>query len=45
MRRLRDSRPPIIARVEDDKILFDPRTVFDDEILLGTLKSLLLENE
>lgn len=43
MKKLRESNPPIIARVEDDTILFDPRTVLDDETLLRTLKSLLSE--
>ena len=44
LKRLRQSSPPIIARTENDKILFDPRTVLDDEPLLSTLKSLLSEN-
>ncbi|HLO31306.1 MAG TPA: L-seryl-tRNA(Sec) selenium transferase [Anaerolineales bacterium] len=44
MKKLRESRPPIIARVENDTILFDPRTVLNDEIFLSTLKALLLEN-
>jgi L-seryl-tRNA(Ser) seleniumtransferase len=44
MKKLRESRPAIIARVEDDTILFDPRTVLDDEVLLSNLKSVLLEN-
>jgi L-seryl-tRNA(Ser) seleniumtransferase len=44
-RRLRECRPPIIARVENDTMRFDPRTVLDDELLLSTLKSLLSENE
>jgi L-seryl-tRNA(Ser) seleniumtransferase len=43
LKKLRESRPPVIARVEDDTILFDPRTVLDDAALLATLKSLLLE--
>jgi L-seryl-tRNA(Ser) seleniumtransferase len=43
LKNLRASRPPIIARVEDDTILFDPRTVLDDETLLATLKVLLTE--
>ena len=43
--RLRERRPPIIARVENDTMRFDPRTVLDDEIFLSTLKSLLSENE
>jgi L-seryl-tRNA(Ser) seleniumtransferase len=44
LKRLRACRPAIIARVEDDKILFDPRTVLHDEILLTNLESLLTEN-
>ena len=43
LRKLRAGRPPIIARVEDDTILFDPRTVLDDEALLANLKPLLSE--
>ena len=45
LKRLREHHPPAIARVENDTILFDPRTVLNDEILLATLKSLLSENE
>ena len=45
MKKLRDARPPVVARVEDDRILFDPRTVLNDELLLLNLKSVLLENE
>lgn len=41
LRKLRDGNPPIIARVEDDKILFDPRTVLDDELLLKKLRASL----
>lgn len=44
-KRLRKCSPPIIARVEDDKILFDPRTVLDDKMLITHLKSLLPENK
>jgi len=43
LKKLRASHPPIIARVEDDTILFDPRTVLDDATLLATLKTLLTE--
>jgi L-seryl-tRNA(Ser) seleniumtransferase len=43
MKRLRECHPPIIARVENDTILFDPRTVLNDKILLSNLKSLLAE--
>ncbi len=31
MRRLREGRPPVVARVEDERVLFDPRTVAHDE--------------
>jgi len=41
LRKLREGNPPIIARVEDDKILFDPRTVLDDELLLKKLRASL----
>ena len=44
LKRLREGHPPVIARVEDDTILFDPRTVLNDELLLAALKSLLAEN-
>jgi L-seryl-tRNA(Ser) seleniumtransferase len=45
MKRLRGARPPVIARVEDDTILFDPRTVLNDERLIAILRFLLSENE
>ncbi len=44
LKKLREANPPVIARAENDTILFDPRTVLDDELLLSTLKSLLSEN-
>ena len=39
MRRLREGRPPVVARVEDGCVLFDPRTVApgEDAELLGAL--------
>ncbi len=39
MRRLREGRPPVVARVEDGRVLFDPRTVApgEDAELLGAL--------
>jgi L-seryl-tRNA(Ser) seleniumtransferase len=45
LKKLREGNPPIIARVEDDKILFDPRTVFpeQDQTLISTLYSLISE--
>jgi L-seryl-tRNA(Ser) seleniumtransferase len=42
-KKLRQANPPVIARVENDTILFDPRTVLDDERLVNTLKFLLSE--
>ena len=42
MRRLRQGRPPVVARVEDESVLFDPRTVGPDEDaeLLDALREL-----
>jgi len=39
--KLRDVSPPVIARTENDKVLFDPRTVLDDDLLLSVLKMVL----
>ena len=41
MRRLRDCSPPVIARIEDDRVLLDPRTVLPEEDgpLLDALRS------
>ena len=43
LKKLREANPPVIARVENDRILFDPRTVHEklDEKLLSLLRSLL----
>jgi L-seryl-tRNA(Ser) seleniumtransferase len=43
--KLREKDPPIIARTENNKILFDPRTILveQDGILLSILQSLLPE--
>ena len=41
LKKLRECRPPIIARVENHKILFDPRTVLQDDLLLKVLKEAL----
>jgi len=30
--RLRSSAPPIIARIADDRVVLDPRTIFPDEL-------------
>ena len=42
MRRLREGRPPVVARVEDGRVLFDPRTVGpgEDGELLEALRGL-----
>jgi len=47
LKKLRDANPPIIARTESDKVLFDPRTVFheQDQFLISALYSLLLESK
>jgi L-seryl-tRNA(Ser) seleniumtransferase len=39
--RLREADPPIIARVENDQVVIDPRTVLpsQEELLLGGLKA------
>jgi L-seryl-tRNA(Ser) seleniumtransferase len=42
-RRLRQARTPIVARVEDQRVAFDPRTVLpeqDDELLAGIMEAL-----
>ncbi len=39
--KLREANPPIIARTENDKILFDPRTVLQDDLFLKVLKQVL----
>jgi L-seryl-tRNA(Ser) seleniumtransferase len=41
LKRLREGNPPIIARMENDRVLFDPRTVLDDDLLLKGLKKAL----
>jgi L-seryl-tRNA(Ser) seleniumtransferase len=41
--RLRSATPPVIARIEAEKVLFDPRTVMpeEDPLLLDALRSAL----
>ncbi len=41
--RLRKASPPVIARVEDDQVVLDPRTVLpeQDEVLLAALRGVL----
>lgn len=43
LRRLRNSNTPVIARIEDDEVLLDPRTVFleEEETLLRAVKEAL----
>jgi len=41
LKKLREADPPIIARTENDKVLLDPRTVLDDDLLLTGLKKVL----
>lgn len=46
MKALRDAHPPVIARIEDDRVLLDPRTVFPEQeaallrVLAETLREL-----
>ncbi len=46
-RRLRSSGPPIVSRIEEDNLLFDPRTVFpeQDKILVESIIRCVLEQE
>jgi L-seryl-tRNA(Ser) seleniumtransferase len=41
--RLRESNPPIIARIQDDRAVLDPRTVLpeQDEVLISSLRKIL----
>jgi L-seryl-tRNA(Ser) seleniumtransferase len=41
LKKLREANPPIIARTENDKVLFDPRTVLDDELFISVLKRVI----
>lgn len=43
LEKLRQASPPIIARLEDDRILFDPRTVLpeQDQVLIQTVHDLI----
>jgi L-seryl-tRNA(Ser) seleniumtransferase len=47
LKKLREQNPPIIARIENDKILFDPRTILleQDSLFLSVLRRLLPEFE
>ncbi len=46
MRRLRKCNPPVIARIEDDRVLLDPRTVLPEEdgAMLDALRSAVVQN-
>jgi len=41
--RLRKAEPPVIARIEDDRVVLDPRTVLreQEDALLKALEKLL----
>jgi L-seryl-tRNA(Ser) seleniumtransferase len=41
LKKLREANPPVIARTENDKVLLDPRTVLNDDLLLKGLKKTL----
>ncbi len=41
LKRLRQADPPVIARTENNRVLFDPRTILDDERLMQTLNQVL----
>lgn len=41
LKRLREANPPVIARTENDRVLLDPRTVLDDDLLLKVLRETL----
>lgn len=47
LKALRESHPPVIARIEEDQVLLDPRTVFPDQeaALLRNLAKALKELE
>jgi L-seryl-tRNA(Ser) seleniumtransferase len=44
--KLRHTEPPVIARIEDDVLLFDPRTVLpeQDKALITALESALVDS-
>ena len=37
LKKLRQANPPVIARTENDRVLLDPRTVLNDDLLLRAL--------
>jgi L-seryl-tRNA(Ser) seleniumtransferase len=42
LKRLREANPPIVARIVEDTVLFDPRTVLDDESFMAVLKEVFV---
>jgi L-seryl-tRNA(Ser) seleniumtransferase len=44
--RLRAFQPPIIARLEADKVIFDPRTIMpeQEDVLMSSIRSILTKN-
>jgi L-seryl-tRNA(Ser) seleniumtransferase len=46
MKRLRQQGPPVIARLQDDRVVLDPRTVLPEQeeaLLLGLKRALEIE--
>ncbi|MBN1217627.1 MAG: L-seryl-tRNA(Sec) selenium transferase [Anaerolineae bacterium] len=45
--KLRHAVPPVVARIEDGRLLFDPRTVLpeQDNVLITILKRVLVDNQ
>ncbi|TMC46144.1 MAG: L-seryl-tRNA(Sec) selenium transferase, partial [Chloroflexi bacterium] len=43
LRRLRESEPPVIGRIEQDRVYLDPRTVLpgEDDVLLEAVRAAL----
>ncbi len=41
LKMLREANPPVIARTENDHVLFDPRTVLEDDLFFQVLKQVL----
>jgi L-seryl-tRNA(Ser) seleniumtransferase len=42
LKKLREGNPPTIARTANDKVLLDPRTVLNDDLILEALKEALI---
>jgi L-seryl-tRNA(Ser) seleniumtransferase len=41
LKKLREANPPVIARTENDQVLFDPRTLLSDDLFLQILRQVL----